>query len=598
VSLLIFKKDYGYDIEEKLNVEPLNSTLNTIPQPKNVSIAGVDYLQSQLPVGKFGGTFATSIIGEPKTFNPYNANDATSAELSEIMYDGLTQTDPTNGAVIPKLAKSFEILPDKKTYIVHLRKGIKWSDGVEITADDVYFTYNTIIFGGFGDGSARDVMLIEGKTPSVEKIDKYTVKFITPKPFAPFLRNLSASIVPKHVFEKITKQGKEKFLTFQSIDIKPSELVTSGAFRLKEYLPSQRVVYTRNPNYYIINKNNEKLPYLDKLVMVIVGDTNNQTLKFEAGAVDMLSVNGSLVNRYRELKKHGDFDLYNLGASTNTTFIIFNLNNRKNKEGKYYVNPVKQAWFQDRNFRSAIDWAISRDDLILNIFSGFAKPLYSAEPINSLYLNEKVAKGHERNLEYAKKLLEKSGFYHKDKKLYDKNGNLVEFELLTNAGNTQREATGVSVKQDLEKLGIKVNFKPIEFNSLINKLVNSVDFDCAIMALTSNISEPNAGYNVWTPKGALHIFNKRTPNDDAATDKILDFEIQLEDLFKNGALELEYAKRKQIYDKYQEIIAKENPMIYLYAPLNITAIRKKIKNVFPSKFGGLIHNSAEIYIEN
>ncbi len=596
--LLIFKRDYGFDKVDFVDYEPLMSVKNDIAIPKNVTIKGIDYLQSQLPVGKFGGVFTTSIMGEPKTFNPYNANDATSTELSEIMYDGLTQTDVTTGEVIPKLAKSFEILPDKKTYIIHLRHGLKWSDGVEITADDVYFTYNTIIFGGFGEGSAKDVMTIDGELPRVEKIDKYTIKFITPKPFAPFLRNLSASIVPKHIFEKATKKGNEYFLTFHGVDVNPEELVVSGAFKLKEYLPSQRVVYVRNNDYYMINKDNKKLPYIDKWVMIIVGDTNNQTIKFESGAIDVLPVNGSLVNRYRELKKHGDFELYNLGTSTNTTFIVFNLNNRKNKDGKYYVDSKKQLWFQDKNFRKAIDWAIDRDDIILNVFFGMAKPLYSAEPLNSLFLNEKVAKGHGKNLEYAKKLLKKSGFYYKDEILYDKNHNRVEFELLTNAGNTQREAVGVSIKQDLEKLGIKVNFKPIEFNSLINRTTNSVDYDTVLIAFTSNINEPNAGYNVWSPYGSLHLFNKRTNNDLKSTDKILDFEKKLEYIFKQGALELDFNKRKLIYDKYQEIVADENPLIYLYAPLNISAIRKKVKNVYPTKIGGLIHSMAEIYIEN
>lgn len=514
------------------------------------------------------------------------------------MYDGLVQTNPTDGSVIPKLAKSFEVLPDKKTYIIHLRKGVKWSDGVEITSDDVYFTYNTIIFGGYGDGSAKDVMTIDGLMPSVEKIDKYTVKFITPKPFAPFLRNLSASIVPKHIFEKATNKGKEYFLTYQSIDIKPKNLVVSGPFKLSEYLPSQRVVFEKNPNYYLINTKNQKLPYIDKLVMLIVGDMNNQTLKFESGAIDMLAINASLLDRYRELKKHGDFELYNLGSSTNTTFIVFNLNNRKDKTGKYYVNPIKQKWFQDRNFRTAIDWAIDREDLILNIFSGLASPLYTAEPVNSLFLNEKVAKGHEKNLDFAKQLLLKSGFYYKNNELYDKDNNRVEFELLTNAGNTQREATGVSIKQDLEKLGMKVNFKAIEFNSLINKTLNSLDYDCVIIALTSNVLEPNAGYNVWTSKGALHLFNKRTQNDLKNSDKPYQFELELDKIFNNGALELDFEKRKVIYDKYQEIIAYENPLVYLYAPLNINAIRNKVKNIYPTEFGGLIYNIASIYIDD
>ena len=578
---LIFKKDYGFDEVKKNSFEPVKEASSIIPPQKNVTIDNVDYLQTMLPVGKFGGSYTTTIMGEPKTFNPYNANDATSAELSEIMYDGLTQSDPNTGDVVVKLAKSIDIKEDKKTYIVHLRHGIKWSDGVEITSD----------------GSTRDVMTIDGSLPKVEKIDKYTIKFTTPKPFAPFLRTLSASIVPKHIFEQAANKGNDYFLTYQSIDVKPDKLVTSGAFKLKEYVPSQRVVYEKNPNYYLINKENQKLPYLNNWIMLIVCDTNNDTLKFESGLTDTLSVNGALVQRYKELKKHGDFELYNLGPSTNTTFIVFNLNNRKNKDGEYYVDPKKQLWFQDKNFRSAIDWAIDRDDLVLNIFSGMSSPLYSAEPLSSRFLNEQVAKGHKKDLNHAKNLLLKSGFYYKDNILYDKNNNKVEFELLTNAGNTQREATGVSIKQDLERLGIKISFKAIEFNSLINRMINQLDYDCIIIALTSNIYEPNSGYNVWTSNGALHLFNKRSSQDLKGSDKIYPFEQELDKLFKQGALELDYQKRKEIYDKYQTLVADENPLVYLYAPLNISAIRKKVKNVYPTKTSGLIHNIAEIYID-
>ena len=600
ISLILFKKDYGFDKTVENNFEKIKdvSSLNSNPPTsKNVTIEGVDYLQSELPIGKFGGNFVSTIMGEVKTFNPYNAADATSAELSEIMYDGLTQTDVSTGNVIPKLAKSFEIKNDNVTYIVHLRKGVKWSDGKEITADDVFYTYNTVIFQGFGDGGTRDIMLVDGKLPIIKKIDKYTVEFKTPKPFAPFLRTLSASILPEHIFKPVTDKGHNAFLTFQGIDTKPSDIVYSGAFHLKEYKAAQRVVFERNPNYYLINKENKKLPYLNNLIMLIVNDTNNDTLKFESGETDVLNVNGALVSRYRELQKHGDFELYDLGPSTNTTFVVFNLNNRKNKDGKFYVNPIKQKWFQDENFRSAVDWAIDRDDLVLNIFSGLAQPLFSAEAINSIYLNEKIAKGHKKDIAYAKSLLQKSGFYLKDNILYDKDGNAVEFELLTNAGNTQREATGVNIKQDLEKLGMKINFKAIEFNSLVNKTMNSLDFDCIIIALTSNILEPNSGYNVWTPEGSLHLFNKRSVNDLKNTDKIYPFEIELENIFKQGALELDFKKRKELYDKYQEIVAEHNPMIYLYAPFNITAIRKKIKNIYPTKLGGIIYDKSQIYIE-
>lgn len=592
------KKDKGFDDDVYLtDVRPLEVTSYDFEKPKNVTINGVDYLQARGEVGKFGGEIISSTIGEgPKTFNPFNANDNTSAQLAAVMYDGLVATDPYDGTIIPKLAKDVDILPDKKTYIVHLRHGIKWSDGKEITADDVVFTYGTIIFGGYGDTATRDSLYINGKLPTVEKIDKYTVKFTTPEPFAPFIRTLTTPIAPKHVFKIATDRGKNYFRSFQDTNTKPKDFVTSGAFKIKEYVPAQRVIYERNPNYYMVDKKGQKLPYLDKYIILIVGDLNNDALKFEGLETDVINLQGSMVARYRELEKHSDFTLYNLGPTTSTTFVVFNLNTRKNKEGKYYVNPIKQRWFNDPNFRSAVDWAIDRENLVLNVLSGVGEPLYSAESISSIFLNEEIAKGHKQDIEYAKELLKKSGFYLKDNKLYDKYSNRVEFEMLTNAGNTQREATGVSIKEDLAQLGMKVNFKPIEFNSLVSRLSNTYDWDAVLIALTGNPLEPHSGHNVWSSNGALHLFNQRSDEDLKSTDKILPFERELDEIFKKAALEVDFDKRKALYDRYQQIVAKENPVIYLYSPANIVAIRKKFKNIYPTELGGILHNIEEVYI--
>ncbi len=559
---------------------------------KNITIADVDYLQSQAGIGIYGGSLVASTIGEgPKTFNPFNTKDNISAMMSEIMYDGLLTTHPVTGQPIPKLAKSFSV--NGNDYVIHLRHGIKWSDGKPITADDVVFTWQNIIFDGFGNTSTRDSIIIDGKLPTVKKIDDYTVEFKTPQPFAPFIRMLSTSIAPKHIFEPAVKKGKEYFETFLSTNIDPKILVTSGAFKLKEYVPAQRVVFERNPNYYMINKNNQKLPYLDKLVYLIVGDINNEVLKFEGGELDTIGLQGANVARFKELEKHSNFKVYNLGPDTGTMFVSFNLNNRKDKNGKYYVDLKKQRWFQDKNFRQAVDYAIDRKNMVLNIANGLAAPLYTAESLNSIYLNKNL-KPYDRNIEKSKDLLKKSGYWW-DKKghLMDKFGNHVEFNLFTNAGNTEREAIGVMVKQDLEDLGMKINFKPIEFNSLVNKLVNTSDWDIVIMGLTGSPLEPNGGKNVWMSNGTLHMFNQRpagyTKDDRYPWEKELDY------LYTQGALATTFEARKKFYDEYQKIVYEEKPFVYIYSPLRITAIRTKFKNVFPTSLGGVTYNIEEIY---
>lgn len=585
------------------DVPPASKTFNNqsgdiesveYPSPKNVTIDGVDYLESQASIGNFGGELIASTIGEgPKTFNPFNSKDNTSSTMAGVMYDGLLTTNPITGQPAPKLAKSYSISPDGKTYTLQLRRGIKWSDGKPITADDVVFTWRDIIFAGLGDTSTRDSLVIDDKLPTVRKIDTYTVEFTTPKPYAPFIRMLSASIAPKHYFMPAVKGGAETFDRFLGTTTPPKDIVVSGAFKLKEYVPAQRVVFERNPNYYEINKNKQKLPYLDKFIYLIVGDLNNEVLKFEAKELDVISLQGSKVARYKSLEPHSDFTLYNLGPTTGTMYLSMNLNNRKNDKGKYYVNPIKQKWFQDLNFRQAVDHAIDRKNMVFNIANGIGEPLFTPESLNSIYLNKNI-KPYDKNLEKSKELLKKSGFYTKKGILYDKDSNRVEFDLYTNAGNTEREAIGVMVKQDLEDLGMKINFKPIEFNSLVNKLVSTFDWDMVIMGLTGSPLEPNGGKNVWLSDGRLHMFNMRLPQEGKA--KILPWEKELDECFTKGALATKFEERKKHYDKYQEIVYEQKPFIYIYSPVIIVAIRDKFKNIYPSGLSGITHNIEEIYI--
>lgn len=564
---------------------------------KTIFYNGTDYRLSRSKPGKYGGQIVSSTIGEgPKTFNPWTSKDATSSQIADIMYDSLFTTDPDNGEVIPALAKEMIVSDDQKTYTIILRKGAKWSDGKEITADDVVFTWNNIILDGFGNTSLRDSVLIDGEYPKVRKIDKYTVEFKIKKPFAPFQRFVGSQIAPKHIFEPVVNKGKRYFDSYLSTTINPKDIVYSGAFVVDEYVPAQRVVMKRNPNYYAMDSNKNLLPYIDKYVILIVGDLNNEMLKFEAGELDVISVRGQDLPRFKEKQKKSDFKLYNLGPNTGTMFIAFNLNTRKDKNGNYYVNPKKQKWFNDINFRTAIDYAIDRNAMVNNVANGVAQPLYTAESLSSIFLNEKLASGHPKDVEYAKSLLKNSGFYwDKNGILHDKENNEVEFDLLTNAGQTEREALGVMVKEDLKDLGIKVNFKPIEFNSLVSKLMSSFDWDMVLMGLTGSPLEPHSGKNVWNSRGHLHLFNMRRPEEE--DNNILPWEKELDDVIEQGALELDYDKRKLIYDKYQQIIYDQRPIIYLYSPLTITAIRNKIKNLHPTSLGGTLYNIDELYIK-
>ena len=158
-----------------------------------------------------------------------------------------------------------------------------------------------------------------------------------------------------------------------------------------------------------------------------------------------------------------------------------------------------------------------------------------------------------------------------------------------------KEDNGVMVKQDLEELGMTVNFKPIEFNTLVSKLVNTNDFDSVIMGFTGSPLEPYGGKNVWYSNGTLHVFNMRkTPQENK---DIYPWEQQINELFDKASLELDFDKRKKLYEQYQQVVYDQKPLIYLYSPIIITAIRKKFGNINPTALGGVVHNLEEVYIK-
>lgn len=573
------------------------------PPFETTLIEGKEFIVSRGEVGQSGGTFFDNQIGEgPRTFNPWAGYDATSSEMAQMMFSGLVETDPYTGEVIPWMAKSLEISEDQKTYTLTLREGLVWSDGRPITSDDVVFTWRDIIGAGLGNPSSRDNNLVNGQFPTIKALDDKTVEFTTVEPFAPFMRNLGFAIAPKHIIKPVIDEGGSKaFSSFWgSSDAvnKPDTFVSSNMWLLESYEPGQRVVFKRNPNYFVVDKKGQQLPYLDKYVISFVSDMNNVQLQFEQGKSDSYSVPGQYLTHIRQLPSP-DFTLYNLGPTTSTSFMAFNLTKRKDStSGRPLVKPNTSKWFNNQQFRKAIDYAISRKDMVNNILKSVGEPLFTAEALPSIFINDAIKKGHEKDIELAKTFLKEGGFkWDSNGQLLDNNSNKVEFDLITNAGNDQRESVGVTIKEDLAALGMKVNFKAMDFNILIGKL-NEGHWETMIMGLTGSPLEPHSGANVWKSDGALHLFNQRDVSSGRKpnlSDR-LPWEVEIDDIYEKASLELDFEKRKEFYDRYQEIIYEQRPLIYLFSPLSIVAIRDRLKNVDPTPLG-VFHNMYEIYIE-
>jgi peptide/nickel transport system substrate-binding protein len=333
-----------------------------------------------------------------------------------------------------------------------------------------------------------------------------------------------------------------------------------------------------------------------------VKDLNNLALQFEQGKLDTVDVPNETLEHIRQLKSPA-FKIYNLGPSSATTFLMFNLNNRLNPTTqKPFVDPVKSAWFRTDAFRQAVDYAISREAMVQNVLKGTGQALFSPISPASPYFDPRLFTGHPQNLEKAKALLRQAGFKTDPKgQLRDNHGHAVEFTLLTNAGNSTREASGLIIKEDLSHLGIKVNFKPIEFNVMAGKLdPEQQDWEALLMGLTGgNPYEPNSGANVWKSGSALHLFNQRMNKQLKSLDApdALPWEKDIDRLFDEGARVFDLNERKTIYNQFQQIVYQNCPLIHLFAPLSFVAVKDRIRNLDPTPLGGATHNLEELWIK-
>ncbi|UIE35987.1 ABC transporter substrate-binding protein [Leptodesmis sichuanensis] len=546
-----------------------------------------------------------STLGDFKTFNP-----AFNSEFPNIFLytsEGLISENGETSEIEPALAESWIISDDKKKITFTLRDGLKWSDGHPLTVDDVLFTYRDVYLNEKIPTDFRDLLRIgkDGKFPSIRKVDDRRIEFTTPEPFAPFLRVLGVGILPAHALRESVftndADGKPQFLSTWGTGTNPKDLVVNGPYTLESYTPGQRYVFRRNPYYWRKDKQGQQLPHIERLVMQIVESTDTQLLRFRSGDLDMLGELGSLrpedFSLLKQEERRGNFQIQQGGLRTGTLYVTFNLNTGRRQDGTPLVDPIKSRWFNTKEFRQAVAYAINRDKLINNVFRGLAKPQNSPISVQSpFYLSpEQGLKTYDYNPQRARELLQQAGFqYNSQNQLLDADGNRVRFNLLTNAENKLRVAIGAQVKQDLAAIGIQVDFAPISFGTVIEKMNTSLDWECILLGLTGGI-EPNDGFNIWNPEGGSHLFNQgpQPGSPPIVGRRVSDWEREIGNLYIQGAQELDETKRKAIYAKTQQITQENLPFIYLANQMAMAAIRNRVEGVRYTALGLTYWNIAE-----
>lgn len=563
------------------------------PAPAGFNLPWPDALPAvhMKETGKPGGSLTIAFLSDPKTFDPITNNESSSSEVIGQMFSSLVGYDPDNQEYYPLLLKSLTVEDDKKTWVATLRDGLKWSDGKPLTADDVIFA-TQVIFDPEILNSIADILKVDGQPLKFEKIDKLSVRITAAKPTG-FMHVMLGTLIPlpRHTLEAAYKAGQ--FETSMNIDIDPAKLVVSGPFKLQLYQPGERVVLVRNDNYFRVDKNGIRLPYLDSVVFSIAPDLDSMTAKFRSGEADTLdSPRPESIPGLRDGQKSGNYTLYDKGPGSTASFFWFNQKRGANAEGKPYVRPELQPVFADENFRKAIHHAINRDGMIRTVLRGLAVKASSLTPIALKdWYNPNVLK-YEYDVEKAKSMLDAAGYKdtNNDGVRETKDGKPIAFTFVTNVENKTRIELSTAIATDLRAIGIQGTPQSVDFNTLVTQLNDTYQYEACLLGLTGSIN-PITSMNVWRSSARLHLWNpsQKTP----ATP----WEAEIDKLAEEFAVTLDFPTQQKKFFRMQYIMSEHVPLVFMYYPKTFSCVRNKFGNVRPTPFANSFWNAEELFVK-
>ncbi|HEY1660639.1 MAG TPA: ABC transporter substrate-binding protein [Candidatus Sulfotelmatobacter sp.] len=540
------------------------------------------------PVGHRGGRLVVSLRSEPKTLNPVTSADISSREVLAEMTGDLIHINRFSQNVEPALAKSWKVSRDGLEYTLRLRHGLRFSDGHPLDADDVLFSFQLYLDDKV-NSPQRDLLIVGGKPITIRRLDSNTVVFHLAQPYAAAERLFdSVAILPRHLLEQAYKDGK--LAQTWGLSTAPDKIAGLGAFRLKEYVAGQHLTLERNPYYWKADREKQRLPYLDEITFLFVPNADAEVIRFQAGDTDV--VNRLSAEDYSLLKSdeaaHA-FHVYDVGASLEYNFLFFNLNSAL--PGNSAISQ-KQAWFRQVKFRQAISLAIDRASMVRLIYRGLATPLWTpVTPASSFWMDTAIPHPA-RSVVQAKKLLQDAGFsWSQTGDLTDSDRSTVKFTILTSASSRQRIQMATMIQQDLKELGISADVVPLEFRSVVDRIFRTHDYEAAILGLGGGDVDPNSQMNVWLSSGNDHVW------DIGENHPATSWEAEIDQLMEKQLSTLKPQARKQLYDRVQQIIADNLPVISLVSPNILVAARNRLANFEPAALDPhTLWNAQELFL--
>jgi len=533
-------------------------------------LAGLAEQRTPAPAGgsaRRGGQLVVAERSAPRSFNPVVITDNPSKTVLERINGDLIHINRKTFRTEPALAASWVPSKDGREYTLKLRPNLRFSDGHPFTADDVVFTFQVYLDEKVA-APQRDLLIVAGKPIAVTKKDNLTVVITLAEPYAVADRLFDGiAMLPRHVLGDAYKQGT---LAQQwGINAAPASIVGMGPFRLKELVPGERLVLERNPYYWKHDKTGEALPYLDRLVFLVVPSTDAQWLRFTSGELDLMS--GATAEQFGSLPP-GRFAAMDLGPGLEYNFLFFN-----QSDGQTGTLAARQAWFRQENFRRAISAAVDREAIVKLVYRGRAEPLWGPVTAGNAAWRNASIPHPARSLDRARALLRDAGFtWRDDGTLLDRAGTPVEFNIVVSTSRPERNQMATLIQDDLAQLGIRVTISPVEFLAFVDRVTRKRDFEACVFGIGSGDADPNSDMNVWLSSGNLHLWNP------SAAKPATPWEAEIDTLMRDQMWARTVADRKRMFDKVQALVAEHDPMIFLASPHILVAAKPTLGNFTPA----------------
>jgi peptide/nickel transport system substrate-binding protein len=550
-------------------------------------------LQLQDSSGACGGNLVLAVDGEPSTFNQMLTSGLANISITKRISAGLVRVNRTSLQLEPALAARWEVDESGRIYTIHLRRGVRFSNGDSFTADDVLFTFEVLADPNIESQMGGQIE-IDGKPPSVTKIDDFTIQLSFPRPVGMGLRILdSIPILPKNRLLEPYREGR--FGEAWDPTVNPEEVAGLGPFRLREYERGLKVVLERNPHYWKKDGGGQTLPYLDTITFLIVQDLNSQALRFQEGELDLISSPTLNPENYASLRRsQNSYTLRDLGPGLTMDYLWFNLNRGTDDHGKPYVDPEKLEIFEKPEFRRAVSHALDRDGIARSVLLGLGTPQYG--PIssgNTEWYNAGISRtGYDPGR--SRELLEEIG-------LRDTNGDGIleygsrrrplELMLITTLGNSVREKTAQVIQDNLSKIGIRVGIQHLIVNEIPTRFLVSFDYDAVLFGLARTDVMPELESDLWYSSGNTHLWNPGQKKP------VRPWEATIDSLISKLVISMDPAVRKESFNQAQEIWATQMPAIPIVSPNILAGWSNRLGNVQPSILAPhLIWNAEELTI--